>query len=365
MKITEVRAVTCDIPLARPIIMGELRYDSRDYVVVEVRTDEGLTGVGYGMGRYAPVAAIVERNLAPLLVGQDPMLNERLWDSMYFRNLPIVRGIFMRALSAVDIALWDLKGKALGAPVWKLLGGARTVVPALMAGGYVAKGKSNADLGQEIADYVAQGFKMIKIGAGSLAEDTARLAATREAAGDATALMYDAHWAWRDVAAAARVVRDWDRFDLDWIEDPFPTELMGLTERLRVHTKIPFAVGEDLMGRSEFDDVMARGRADVIRVDVTTAGGFTEVAKICALAATRAIPVSPHIFPELHVHLAAAYIGVHALEVTDPKREIDVCFKLLKRPLNARNGEIVAPDGPGLGLEIDWSAVKTFSGTHA
>jgi L-alanine-DL-glutamate epimerase-like enolase superfamily enzyme len=365
LKITEVRVVTCDIPLARPIIMGDLRYDSRDYIVVEVRTDEGLSGVGFGMARYAPVAAIVERNLAPLLVGQDPMMNERLWESMYFRNLPIVRGIFMRALSAVDIALWDLKGKVLGAPVWKLLGGARTVVPALMAGGYVAAGKTNADLGQEIADYVSQGFKMIKIGAGQLGEDTARLQASREAAGEATALMYDAHWAWRDVAAAARVVRGWDRFRLDWIEDPFPTELLGLTERFRRHTGIPLAVGEDLMGRSEFEDLMQRGRADIIRVDVTTSGGFTEVVKICALAAARGIPVSPHIFPELHVHLAAAFNGVHALEVTDRKREIDVAFRLLKRPLEARNGEIAAPDAPGLGVEIDWSAVAGFSGTHA
>src|SRR5579885_3488180 len=126
MKITEVRAITCDIPLSRPIVMGELRYDSRDYILVEVRTDAGISGVGFGMGRYAPVARIVARNLTPLLLGEDPLLTEQLWDRLYYRNLVIgQQGIFMRALSAVDIALWDIKGKVANLPVWQLLGGAR------------------------------------------------------------------------------------------------------------------------------------------------------------------------------------------------------------------------------------------------
>src|SRR6478672_10566988 len=126
VKITEVRATTCDVPLPRPIIMGDIRYDSREYVVVEILSDSGATGIGFGMTRGSPVASIVNRSLAPLLVGQDPLLSEALWDRLYYRNLPIgQRGIFMRALSAVDIAIWDLKGQQAGLPVWQLLGGAR------------------------------------------------------------------------------------------------------------------------------------------------------------------------------------------------------------------------------------------------
>src|SRR5438094_385195 len=118
--------MTCDVPVPRPIIMGDLRYNTRDYVVVEITTDEGLSGFGWGMARYAPVAEIIERNLKPLLIGEDPLLNEHLWDRLYYLNLLIAqRGIYMRALSVVDIALWDLKGKAAGLPVWKLLGGHR------------------------------------------------------------------------------------------------------------------------------------------------------------------------------------------------------------------------------------------------
>lgn len=362
MKITEVRASTVDVPLSHPVILGEVRYPSRDYVIVEIATDEGISGLGYGMARYAPVAAIVTRNLAPLLVGQDPLMNERLWESMFFRNLPIARGIYMRALSAVDIALWDLKGKALGVPIWKLLGGARTTVPAQIAGGYVAKGKTNADLARELSGYVEHGFRKVKIAAGEvLREDTERLRTARSAVGSDVALMYDAHWAWREVHETGPIVRRWDEFDLTWIEDPFPTELLGLTERLREYTRIPLAVGEDVVGRFAFDELMRTRRADFVRVDATTVGGFTEAVKICALAATHQVPVSPHIFPEVHVHLGAAYPNVYAIEVTDPAREIDVAYKLLARPLAPKDGAIAAPEAPGLGVELDRKAVARFS----
>jgi len=155
MKITRVRATTVDVPLPKPIVMGELRFDSREYVVVRIDTDSGASGIGFGMTRGAPVAEIVARNLAPLLVGADPLLNEELWERLYYRNLTISgRGIFMRALSAVDIALWDIKGHAAGMPVWQLLGGARERVPVSVAGCYVRDGTTLEELRAEIADYV-------------------------------------------------------------------------------------------------------------------------------------------------------------------------------------------------------------------
>jgi L-alanine-DL-glutamate epimerase-like enolase superfamily enzyme len=361
MKITEVRVLTCDVPLSRPVVLGEVKYASRDYVVVEIRTDEGYSGVGFGMARYAPVAQIVERNLAPLLIGEDPLMTERLWERMYYSNLFIgQRGIFMRALSAVDIALWDIKGKVAGLPVWRLLGGHRTRLPVLMAGGYVVPGKKVADLTAELADYASRGFRLVKIAGGDITEDTARLVASRRAVGPAVKLMYDAHSSWREVTAIAATVRRWDELDLAWIEDPFPSELGALTARLRQQTHIPFAIGEEFVGRWAFQLLFKENLADVARVDVTTVGGFTEAVKICALAATDGLPVSPHIFPELHVHLAAALPQVIAVEVTDPPQEIDVLYRLLRRPLPITDGEVVAPDEPGLGIEIDWSAAERY-----
>ena len=160
MKIVDVRATTCDVPVPRPIVMGDLRYDTRDYIVVEIVTDEGVSGFGFGMARYAPIAEVIERNLKPLLVGKDPLMTEQHWDRMYNLNLLIAgRGIFMRALSVVDIALWDIKGKAAGLPIWRLIGGHRTRMPVLVAGGYIAADRGLDYLGKEVADYVARGFR--------------------------------------------------------------------------------------------------------------------------------------------------------------------------------------------------------------
>ena len=360
MKIVDVRATTCDVPVPRPIVMGDLRYDTRDYIVVEVVTDEGVSGFGFGMARYAPIAEVIERNLKPLLVGKDPLMTEQHWDRMYNLNLLIAgRGIFMRALSVVDIALWDIKGKAAGLPIWRLIGGHRTRMPVLMAGGYIAEDRGIDYLGKEVADYVSRGFRMIKIAAAAIDEDTERIAVAREAAGDAQ-LMYDAHWAWRDPQDALRVVRGWEDFGLTWIEDPFPSEQLRPLARFRAGTNIPLAIGEDVSGRWAFHRVLEEGLADVLRVDVANAGGFTEAIRICALAAAYGINVSPHVYPELHVHLAAALANVTHVEMTDPAQGIEGLHLLMKSTLEVKTGEAAAPERPGLGFELDPAALKKY-----
>ncbi len=360
MKIVDVRAVTCDVPVPRPIVMGDLRYDTRDYVIVEVITDEGVSGFGFGMARYAPVTEIVERNLKPLLIGKDPLMTEQHWDRLYNLNLLIAqRGIFMRALSVVDIALWDIKGKVAGLPIWRLIGGHRTRMPVLMAGGYVAADKDLRSLGDEVADYVRRGFRKIKIAAGKFEQDTARIKVAREAAGDAE-LMYDAHWGWRDAQAALRIVQRWEDFDLRWIEDPFPSELLKPLARFREGTRIPLAIGEDLAGRWAFQRVIEDGLADVLRVDATNAGGFTEAIRICALAAVHGLEVSPHVYPEIHVHLAAGLTNVPHVEMTDPAQGIEGLHLLMASTLDVRNGEATAPETPGLGFEPDRSAIARY-----
>ena len=360
MKIVDVRAVTCDVPVPRPIIMGDLRYDTRDYIIVEVVTDEGISGFGFGMARYAPIAEVIERNLKPLLVGKDPLMTEQHWDRMYNLNLLITgRGIFMRALSVVDIALWDIKGKAAGLPIWRLIGGHRTRMPVLMAGGYIAADKNLGALRDEVADYVQRGFRMIKIAAGPIEEDTERIRVAREAAGDAQ-LMYDAHWAWRDPQAALRTVRKWEDFGLAWIEDPFPSEQLLPLRRFRAGTRIPLAIGEDVSGRWAFHRVLEDGLADVLRVDVANAGGFTEAIRICALAAAYGLNVSPHVYPEIHVHLAAALANVTHVEMTDPAQGIEGLHLLMATTLSVKHGEATAPEQPGLGFELDSSAIKRY-----
>ena len=362
MRITEVRATTCDVPLPRPIVMGELRYDSREYVLVEIVTDEATTGIGFGMTRGSPVAAIVERSLGPLLLGEDPLLTEALWDRLYYRNLPIgQRGIFMRALSAVDVALWDLKGQAAGLPIWRLLGGARTIVPVAIAGGYPASDRTTADLERELADYAARGFGLVKIAAGELRVDTARLVAARRAIGPDVGLAYDAHWAWRDLLSVVPTVRTWSDLDLRFIEDPFPAELMDLSTRLRSETGQRLALGEDTVGRWAFRDLIERHQPDVLRVDATVAGGLSETVKASALASAVGLPVLPHVFPEIHVHLAAAFGGILAVEMTDPAYETESLHRLFRRWVDLRDGQLVAPETPGIGVELDPDAVERYA----
>jgi len=360
VKIVDVRATTCDVPVPRPIVMGDLRYDTRDYIVVEIRTDEGVSGFGFGMARYAPIAEVIERNLKPLLIGKDPLMTEQLWDRMYNLNLLIAgRGIFMRALSVIDIALWDIKGKAAGMPIWRLIGGQRTRMPVLVAGGYIAHDRGLDYLGKEVSDYVSRGFRMIKISAGPLEGDTERIKVAKDAAGDAR-LMYDAHWAWRDPKDALRVVRGWDEFDLAWIEDPFPSEQLRPLARFRAETKIPLAIGEDVSGRWAFHRVLEDGLADVLRVDAANAGGFTEAIRICALAAAYGIEVSPHVYPEIHVHLTAALANVTHVEMTDPAQGIEGLHLLMANTLEVKSGEATAPERPGLGFDLDPSALKRY-----
>lgn len=362
MKINEVRVTTCDVPLPRPIIMGDLRYDSREYVVVELVTDTGATGIGFGMTRGSPVASIVNRSLAQLLIGQDPLLSEALWDRLYYRNLPIgQRGIFMRALSAVDIATWDLKGQAAGLPVWQLLGGARTEVPVAMAGGYPASDRTLADLERELADYASRGFGLVKIAAGELRDDTARLVAARRAIGPDVGLAYDAHWAWRGLLETVPTVRTWTDLGLAFIEDPFPGEMMDLSVRLRDETGQRLALGEDTVGRWAFRDLLERHRPDVLRLDATVAGGLSEAVKVTALAATLGIPVLPHVFPEVHVHLGSAFGAILAVEMTDPAYETESLHRLFRHWVEVRDGKMIAPETPGLGVELDPAAVERYA----
>lgn len=362
MKITEVRATTVDVPLPRPIVMGEIRFESREYLVVEVVTDDGRIGIGFGMTRNSPSASIVHRSLRPILVDADPLLTEQLWERMYYRNLPMgQRGVFMRALSAVDIALWDLKAQAAGLPLWQLLGGFRQRVPVLVAGGYPASDRTASDLEAEMADYVTRGYGMVKIAAGELAEDTARLVAARRGLGDGAELAYDAHWAWRDVLSAAPVVRGWDDLRVMFIEDPFPSEQVALAGALRDATGCRLALGEDGVGRWAFQDVLLRSRPDVLRIDATVMGGISEAAKVCALAGTLSIPVLPHVFPEVHQHLSAAFAGMLAVELTDRTYETETLYRLFRQWVRLDGGELLAPDEPGLGVTLDQDALERYA----
>jgi L-alanine-DL-glutamate epimerase-like enolase superfamily enzyme len=173
-------------------------------------------------------------------------------------------------------------------------------------------------------------------------------------------LIHDVHWAWRDVLEVLPVVRGWEDLELDALEDPFPSDLPGHLAKLRAATRIPFALGEDYVGRWAFRDLLKSGLADIVRVDATTMGGISEVVRVIGMASAYGLPVSPHVFPEIHVHLGAAFGNVRAVELTDPAREFEGLHRLFSSWVCIDRGELVAPETPGLGIEIDWRAVDAY-----
>lgn len=362
MLIESIVARTVAVPMSRPIVMGDLRYDAREYLIVEIRTDEGVIGEGFGMTRNGPIGEIIRQNIGPLLLGQDPLLIERLWERLYYTNLPISqRGLYVRAMSIVDVALWDLKGKVANLPVWKLLGGFREQVPALVAGGYPREGSTRADLEREMAGYRDRGISAVKLAAGLIVDDCERLEVAREILGPDIRLALDVHWAWRSVEVVRPYLSRLEPLGLAWLEDPFPADLVGTTARLRALTSIPLALGEDCVTRWGFRDLLDQGNADILRVDATSMGGLSEAVRVCAHASALGVPVSPHIFPEIHVHLGAAFSIVDSVEFTDPEREIDMSFRLMKQGVEIWAGAMLAPKTPGLGIEFDVAAVEMYT----
>ncbi|MDP3061795.1 MAG: mandelate racemase/muconate lactonizing enzyme family protein, partial [Chloroflexota bacterium] len=298
MRISSVEAAVLQWPAA-----------SRDYwvslspigpvteLLVRVRTDSGLVGIGEGhgsglvvstpAGKRASGAALAVRDLmAPLLKGEDPLDSERLWEKMFgltykrgWRQAGHTREAILTALASVDMALWDIKGKAAGMPVWKLLGGYRKQVPAYVTGGYYREGKTIQELQEECQRFVSWGFKgiKIKVAGAPLEEDVKRVEAVRQAIGPNVDLMLDANEGY-DVPTAIRAARAYEPFGIRWYEEPvhWYDNVEGL-RRVAESTRIPIASGEtDRLTRWQCRDMALRGGITLMQYDCTRAGGPTE-----------------------------------------------------------------------------------------
>ena len=174
-------------------------------------------------------------------------------------------------------------------------------------------------------------------------------------------MSYDAHWAWRDLFDVLPTVRGWVDLGLDFIEDPFAPELWPLGAELRRSVPIPLALGEDAVGRWAFERLFSSFVPDLVRVDATTVGGLSEAVKVCAMASARGRSVLPHVFPEVHIHLAAALPAVRAVEITMPDYELEALYRLFREWITIEAGEAIPPTAPGLGLELDEKAVAKYS----
>jgi L-alanine-DL-glutamate epimerase-like enolase superfamily enzyme len=245
----------------------------------------------------------------------------------------------------------------------QLLGGCRSEVEVSIGGGYYRERREEAEIVDELARYVERGFRHIKIPAGGLApaaeEHWVELA--RGAVGSDVALALDTHWTWTSIDEAVLVLKRLEQFDLSWVEDPLWPEAVTATADLRRRVSTPIAFGDELSGRWAYQNMLTVDAADIWRVDATCVGGISEFRKIAAVAATWGIRISTHIYPEIHIHCAAADEAVMGIEYVDPEADIDLSYRFVTPRVAPRDGRATAPTGPGLGIEIDWSQIESIA----
>lgn len=356
MKITAIEAICLAIPMKPLDPPSPWTAATRKQIIVRVRTDAGLTGVGEAFAYGAPLAVcnVIEESLAPLLIGQDPLRIEYLADLMH-RGTMIYgrRGLAMFAISGVDIALWDLLGKALNAPVHALLGGATR--PTLPVYASLMRYDSPKDVAGACKGFVAQGFTMLKLHQ----TDVASVRAAREAVGPNVELMLDVNCPWTP-AEAIGMARALAPYRLFWFEEPVwpPEDYTGLAEVTRA-TDTPIALGENESTLFGFREIVERRAGNILQPSITKVGGITEFKKIAALAQAANLPIAPHSFyfgPGLAatLHVAATLGG--AMPVEFPTGEHETSF--LARPIQAHDGHVEVPTGPGLGVEINEEAIR-------
>lgn len=358
-KIVALRARAVSIPLPAPTSLSSRLVHERHYGLVEIECDDGFKGIGFCYvgsmgGRLFP--AIISELFEPLVVGRDAHATEETWQDMYQESLLHGRtGTVMRAISAIDTAMWDRNARAAGLPLYKYMGAHRTDrVPAYASGGYYLDGKTPSMLADEMEGFVKQGFNAVKIKVGrysdpGLEED--RVAAVRDRIGPDVLLMLDANNAWADLPSALRILRRFERYDPYFIEEPFSPDDIENHARLTDNTSMLVATGEIEAGRWRFQELLDRGAAHILQTDACVAGGITEFRRIAAMAAGYGVPVAPHWFHDLHAHLVASIPNGQFVEYF-PNSDVLNFRELVSHQVKLEGGDILLTDRPGLGFDF-------------
>ena len=387
MKIRTVEA----IPLRWPVpSSGHERvsdygpHDEAHAVIVRVETDDGLVGhgevhpgYGYTRGACHSLQAIVERELGPEIIGEDPTQPEYVWEKLYNgprlsialtsgQSAPRMgrRGVTVCALGGIDMALWDIFARSLDVPIYKLLGGGfRSRLPTYASGGHAAA----EEAGAEALTYIAKGFRNVKMRVGAMdaprivVDGIARIRAVREAIGPDARLMLDAHGSLNE-AQAIRLAQAAEEYDIDWFEEPVSSDNWNGMRRVRQATSIPISTGENDFTHFDFRDIIAHQAADILQPDLAVVGGFTAARRIGVLAHAANLQVAPHIWGSAllfyaSLQLAAALPNCPIIEFRQGGNPL---FTELISPPPAIDSEgyVTVPSGPGLGVDIDLEAAR-------
>ena len=361
MKIVDVKAIPIAAHLEKPLIWATGKTYERNTTLIQVETDEDITGIGEAAGPPKVICTIIE-TLKKRILNKDPLDIEFLWRSMLGKRSGQFADMVITAISSIDIALWDILGKKTKLPVSKLLGGLyRKKVKAYATGGYF---KPIDDLIKEVSEYLNQGFQAVKIKVGfGINKDLEIVKTIRESLGYGFELMIDATEAY-EASTAIKLARKIGRYEIGWFEEPVSSRDVESLAEVSSKVDIPIAAGEYEHTRFGFKDMITRRAVDIVQPDATIAGGLTECKKIAAMAEAWHIKCAPHVWGSIvglaaHLHLIASTPNCLMLEFDrtfNPLRE-----ELAKDPIICKNGYVEVPKKPGLGIEFDLKTLKKYS----
>jgi len=373
MKISTIEPFVVSHKLERGFYFSQWQYDTRTICLVKITCDDGTFGWGEGYGPAEVIKAGIEF-FRPLLIGHGPLETESLWQMMYLRSLDYARrGILLSALSAIDVALWDLKGKILGQPVSVLLGGRRRKsVRTYATGMYFTETQSlSKKLAAEALGYKEQGFDAMKMKVGlNVEKDIENVKAVRQAIGPDIDLMIDANHAY-SLTEATKLARAVESYQISWFEEPVSPEYYCSYSQLRKTTSIPIAGGECEYLRFGFLHLFQQQCVDIAQPDICAAGGLTEVKRIADLAYTFGVDLVPHtwgtgIAVSAAMHLIANIdIPGSRLNNAEALMELDqtenpLRDELVQPALSPHNGRLQIPSEPGLGVNVDQDALNRY-----
>lgn len=366
-RIARIEYCTAAVPLQTPIAFATAGVATRCFGLLRLTASDGASGIAYCYLGAAPitlVAVAIRELLAPIVSGEVADDPAALWERMYGATLLHGRaGVVMRAIGLVDVALWDCNARRAGLPLYRHLGGApRETVPAYAAGGYYTGGKDADRLAREMAGLVELGFRAVKMKTGKFAPgiEAARVGAVRAAIGDDVQLLLDANNAWPDVATAQRYLAPIERHRPYWIEEPFSPDDIAAHAELARASSVPVALGENEAGRWRFAEILAQRAAHHLQPDATACGGATEWLRIARMAADHGVPVCPHAYHDLHVHLLAAVPGPGMIEFM-PGDGIMNFGRLIDHAVAHRDGALLVPQRPGLGFDFVEREVERYA----
>ncbi|TVQ29439.1 MAG: mandelate racemase/muconate lactonizing enzyme family protein [Geminicoccaceae bacterium] len=376
MRIETIRTHLLTAPISEPFAFSQRWVHERVALIVEVVAEGGLVGWGECYGPPRLLQPVIERFYAPLLVGHDALAGAAHWERLYneLRDHG-QRGLAVQALAGLDVALWDLRGKAAGLPIHRLMGGPLRSSARAYATGLYRKtddtGRNRALLVEEAQGYAADGFGAMKLKVGfDPVDDAANTEAIRAAIGDGIGLMIDANHGFDRIDALA-LARRVEPLGIGWFEEPVAPEDVAGYRWLAGQTAIPIAGGECSFTRFDFQILLANGAVDVVQPDTCAAGGLTECLRIAALANAAGVRYHPHVWgtgiaiaTALHL-IAMLPAAAQGLWANEPWLEFDRTphpFRdaIVKQPFRLEQGRVAVPTGPGLGIEIDRDALARF-----